>query len=177
MYKFSNSFTEFTQKEINENSKEYFIEILSLLNDKFDLDNFNSILKKFKIGKVEDIKLDSLDLLISYANFILKDNIISEIEIQDFSILKRIFRIKEGDFKKFKNFEINEILKKEFMRIYSDNYVNDKEQLINLNLQSLFDLSYDEFENIKKDEVILSLIQGANPTDLDISKIPKGFIL
>ncbi|KFC22476.1 hypothetical protein [Chryseobacterium sp. FH1] len=177
MYKFSNSFTEFTQKEINENSKEYFIEILSLLNDKFDLNHFNPILKKFKIERVEDIKLDSLDLLISYANFILKDNIISEIEIQDFSILKRIFRIKEGDFKKFKNFEINEILKKEFMRIYSDNYVNDKEQLINLNLQSLFDLSYDEFENIKKDEVILSLIQGANPTDLDISKIPKGFIL
>jgi len=36
-------------------------------------------------------------------------------------------------------------------------------------------LSYDEFEEIKKDEVINSLINGANPKDLDISKIPDGF--
>src|SRR5690606_13527875 len=101
--------------------------------------------------------------------------IISEDEMYDFTVLKRIFRIKEGDFLKFKNFEITEILKKEFIRIYSDNFVSKKEEMQNLNLQSLFDLSYDEFENIKRDEIILSLIQGANPKDLDIAKIPKGF--
>jgi len=37
--------------------------------------------------------------------------------------------------------EMNEILKKEFIWIYSDNFVNQKEELLNLNLQSLFDLS------------------------------------
>lgn len=176
MYKFSKSFSEFiNKKEINENSKEYIIEFSKLLIDSFELNSFNLILEKYGIQRIEDIKLESLGFLISYADFILKDGIISESEIQDFSILKRVFRIKEGDFMKFKNFEINEILKKEFIRIYSDNFVDEKEQLMNLNLQSLFDLSYDEFEDIKKEEVIFSLMQGANPKDLDIAKIPKGF--
>ena len=67
--------------------------------------------------------------------------------------------------------------KKEFIRIYSDNFVNQKEELLNLNPQSLFDLSYDKFEEIIEDEIIKSLIQGANPKDLDIAKLPKGFTL
>ncbi len=78
---------------------------------------------------------------------------------------------------KYKSFEVSEILKKEFIRIYSDNYVNDKEKLLNINLQALFNLGYDEFEELKKDEIIISLIQGANPKDLDITKLPKGFIV
>ena len=61
------------------------------------------------------------------------------------------------------------------MRIYSDNLIDGNEQLLNLNLQSLFDLSYDEFEHIKKDEVIFSMRQGADPKDLDIAKIPVEF--
>ncbi|TGN27891.1 hypothetical protein [Empedobacter tilapiae] len=91
--------------------------------------------------------------------------------------MKKIFSIKEGDFMKYKSFEVSEILKKEFIRIYSDNYVNDKEKLLNINLQALFNLGYDEFEELKKDEIIISLIQGANPKDLDITKLPKGFIV
>lgn len=149
--------------------------VLRLLHEKFELAELNSILRANNIQRIEDLKFESLRMLISFANFILKDGVISEHEIHDFSILKRIFRIKEGDFIKFKNFEITEILKKEFIRIYSDKFVDKKEELMNLNLQSLFDLSYDEFENIKRDEIISALLQGANPIDLDIARIPKGF--
>lgn len=176
MYTFSQSFSRFiVQRGADHDSKDYICEILKLLDDNFEFNFFNSILKRYTIQKIEDIKFESLDLLIDYADFILTDNIISENEIQDFSILKRVFKIKEGDFMKFKRFEVNEILKKEFLRIYSDNYIDKNEQLLSLNLQSFFDLSYDEFEHIKKDEVIFSLIQGADPKELDISKIPIGF--
>jgi len=175
MYAFSTSFPDFIEAQKSENANEYFWKILESLKNGFDYDTFKSILAQYKIQKIEDIKLESLELLISYANFILTDNIISESEIQDFTFLKRIFKIKEGDFMKYKKFEITEILKKEFIRIYSDNFIDEKEQLLNLNLQSLFDLSYDEFEDFKKEEVIFSLLQGANPRDLDIAKIPKGF--
>ena len=41
----------------------------------------------------------------------------------------------------------------------------------------MFDLSFDEYEKLKQDEVIAALIQGADPGDLDISKLPKGFRL
>lgn len=175
MYTFSQSFSRFILQNEVDGSKGYLLEILKLLDNNFELNCFNSILKRYNIQKIGDIKFESLDLLISYADFILTDNLISENEIQDFSILKRVFRIKEGDFVKFKRFEVVELLKKELMRIYSDNLVDGNEQLLNLNLQSMFDLSYDEFEHIKKDEVIFSMRQGADPKDLDIAALPKGF--
>lgn len=173
MYTFSKYFSEFVETFILDNNSEYLNEILKSIQNNFEYDSFELILKQKGIRNIEDIKLESLDLLISYANFILKDDIISGVEIQDFTFLKRIFKIREGDFVKNKNFEINEVLKKEFIRIYSDNHISEKETLLQLNLQSLFDLSYDEFEHLKKDEIINSLLQGANPRDLDITKIPK----
>lgn len=78
---------------------------------------------------------------------------------------------------KFKNFEITELLRKEFIRIYSDYFVDKIEERLNFNLQSLFDLSYDQFESIKQDKIIHALVNGANPVDLDISTIPKGFVI
>ena len=174
MYTFSKYFSEFVETFILDNNSEYLNEILKSIQNNFEYDSFELILKQKGIRNIEDIKLESLDLLISYANFILKDDIISGVEIQDFTFLKRIFKIREGDFVKNKNFAINEVLKKEFIRIYSDNHISEKETLLQLNLQSLFDLSYDEFEHLKKDEIINSLLQGANPRDLDITKIPKG---
>ena len=176
MYIFSNYFSGFIESYKPKTESPYFLEILKSIQTNYDYNYFNKNVNQNGIDNITDIKFESLDFLIAYANFILEDNVISDDEIQDFTFLKRIFKIKEGDFKKYKNLEMNEILKKEFIRIYSDNFVNKKEELLNLNLQSLFNLSYDEFEEIKKDEIISSLIQGANPKDLDIAKLPKGFI-
>ncbi|MGV0924714.1 hypothetical protein [Empedobacter tilapiae] len=173
MYNFSPSFTEFIELNKNEDQSEFFTKVINSFKQQFDYHLFKSIIK----DNIQDIQLEAIDWLISYANFILSDGIITEIELQDFTFLKKIFSIKEGDFMKYKSFEVSEILKKEFIRIYSDNYVNDKEKLLNINLQALFNLGYDEFEELKKDEIIISLIQGANPKNLDITKLPKGFIV
>lgn len=116
-----------------------------------------------------------MDYLISYAYFVLSDDYISEEELNDFTALKRIFRVKAGDFIKVKQFEVIEILKQQFIRMYSDNFIDQRETFTKVNLQFMFDLSYDEFEKLKEDEVIISLINGANPLDLDISSLPKGF--
>lgn len=174
MFRFSPAFTKFTESiESSSYLKNFIKEFLKVLNSNFELSHFEHILKKYSIEKIEDVKLEILDLLISYANFILSDSIITEDEIQDFTILKKVFRIKEGDFMRFKKFEASEILKREIISIYSDHFVGDREQLMNLHLQSMFDLSYDEFEELKKEEIIFSLMQGANPQDLDITKIPR----
>jgi len=176
MVKLSTSFTNFISQEyVNVSSKDYFNEIINVIKNDFSLDSLNTKLEELGIKNIEEIKFDSLDFLISYADFILKDSIISENEFIDFSFLKKIFKIKEGDFIQHKKFEINEILKKEFIRIYSDSFVDKKEELLKLNLQDFFDLSYDQFEDFKKDEIIISLLKGANPKDLDITKIPKDF--
>ncbi|HYK76796.1 MAG TPA: hypothetical protein VEV16_07455 [Daejeonella sp.] len=139
------------------------------------VEDLSLILHKHHIENIQDIKIDLLDLLVEYASFILRDNYISASELYDFSALKRIFRIKEGDFMQFKPLEAKEILKQQFIRLYSDHRIDEQEALEKVNLQSLFDLSYDEFEMLMQDEIILSLINGADPKDLDISTLPKGF--
>ena len=162
-------------RQCNEVENKIFAKVLESIQFTFDYDSFSSILTKLEINTIEDFKYDSLDLLIAFSNFILMDDEISESEIQDYTFLKKILKIKEGDFVKYKNFEINEILKREFLKIYADNFVDEKELILNVNLQSLFDLSYDDFEKIKKDEIMTSLILGADPKDLDITKLPKGY--
>ncbi len=122
-------------------------------------------------------KNQSLDYLIAYADFILEDHFISGEELNDFETLKRIFRIKEGDFIRLKSFQVKEILKKQFIRMYSDDNIDKKEAIEKVNLQLIFDLSFDEFEKLKEDEIIASLRRGANPKDLDISKLPPNFRL
>lgn len=122
-----------------------------------------------------DLKLHSLDFLILYANELLSDHYISEDELNDFSLLKTILKIEEGDFIRYRSFEVQEILKQQFIRMYADNFVDEKEAIESVNLQDLFDLGYDEFEKIKEDEIISALLNGAKPEDLDISSLPKSF--
>jgi len=137
-----------------------------------DLEN---ALAKYEIERMEHVKIESIDLLISYAHFILEDGVITETEANDFEALKLIFRIREGEFLRYRELDVKEILQKEFLRIYSDALVDRKEELEKVNLQALFDLSYDQFQKMKQDEVIAALLKGANPQDLDIASLPKGF--
>ncbi|MEJ5055821.1 hypothetical protein [Sphingobacterium sp. MYb382] len=137
--------------------------------------DIDKVLGRYAIQDFDTIKIESIDLLIDYANYILEDSVICDQEALDFEILKKVFRIREGEFLQHRSFQVNEILKKEFIRIYSDNFVDQKEELEKVNLQALFNLSYDQFEEIKQDEVIKALLHGANPEDLSIATIPKGF--
>ncbi|UVD79121.1 hypothetical protein NWE55_13465 [Myroides albus] len=126
---------------------------------------------------IEQIKQEALDFLVLYAYYTLKDDCITEAELNDFIALKRILSIKENDFIAYKEFQVKEILKQQFLRMYSDKFIDSNEAITQVNLQIMFGLSYDEFEELKQDEVINALLQGANPKDLDISSLPKGFVL
>lgn len=171
----SNQFLEFNQQSELTGCMKEIIDLF--IDSNIEIKNFNSILSRYSIKDIQDLKFQAIDYLIQYATFILEDNFISENEMTDFSLLKSLFKIKTGDFLKFKKFEISEIIKKQFIRIYSDDFVDKSEMLENVNLQALFDLGYDEFEEFKQDEVIRALINGADPHNLDISKLPKGFNL
>lgn len=72
-------------------------------------------------------------------------DLISAPDAFDVQALKRIFRIREGEFLCYRVLDVWEILRKEFLRIYSDAFVDRKEELEKVNLQTLFDLSYDQF--------------------------------
>ncbi|ERJ59032.1 hypothetical protein [Sphingobacterium paucimobilis] len=177
MYTLSQNFADYIQKvELAGQTSYPMQEVLNTLSKKGTLlTDIEAILVKHGIMDISYMKIEAIDFLISYAHYILEDDVISNAENYDFTALKRIFRIKEGDFYINRNEEIKEILQKEFLRIFSDKYVDRREELEEVDLQGLFNLSYDQFEDIKSEEVISALLSGANPKDLNIAKLPKGF--
>lgn len=137
-------------------------------------ESIQNVLNKYQIEKISDLKLELLDLLITYANVILDDHIVSEKERFNIEILKKYFRIKEGDFFTYRYSEVENILHRQFEIIYSDNDVSREEAIHKVALQELFDLSYDQFEIFKQKEISKALDQGADISNLDTTTFPQS---
>lgn len=157
-----------------ESFSDYIADIAELIyNNELSRENLETILTDHKIRGVEDIKEELLDLLIVYINLILNDHIISDKEKRNIGLLKIYFKIKEGDFYNNRYYEVKDILNRQFERLYLDNSINKEEALQNVDLQDLFDLSYDQFDEFKEKEVRKALEQGADIFELDTAKYPK----
>jgi hypothetical protein len=160
-----------------ESFSDYIIDIAELIyNSELNRENIQKILDEHKIKKIDDIKEDLLDLLIVYINLILNDHIISTNEKYNVELLKKYFKIQEGDFYKYRYQEVEDILHRQFERIYLDNNVSKEEAIHHVDLQDLFNLGYDQFEEFKSNEIRRALDHGANILDLDTAKIPKSTV-
>ncbi|MCO5267509.1 MAG: hypothetical protein M9897_01265 [Brumimicrobium sp.] len=137
-------------------------------------ESIQNVLNKYQIEKITDLKLELLDLLITYAIVILDDHIVSEKERFNIEILKKYFRIKEGDFFTYRYSEVENILHRQFEIIYSDNDVSREEAIHKVALQELFDLSYDQFEIFKQKEISQALDRGADISNLDTTTFPQS---
>ncbi|MFA5620460.1 MAG: HNH endonuclease [Weeksellaceae bacterium] len=157
-----------------ETFSDYILDISELIyKNELDNEQINKVLKYHNIKKIEDIKDELLDLLIVYINLILNDHIITENEKNNVRLLKMYFRIKEGDFINKRSNEVEDILQRQFERLYSDNLINTSESLLLVDLQGVFDLSYDQFDKLKEIEVRKALERGADISELDTARIPK----
>ena len=105
--------------------------------------------------------------MLAYINIVLDNNIITENEARNVKLLKKFFKVKEGDFYNYRHKQIESILNKQFERIYADNQIDTEEALHKVGLQELFDLSYDQFLNLIDKEVKAALQRGADPNELD----------
>ena len=166
----------------NENYSEYINDIVELIYKKqLDKTTIEKVLFEHHIGKIEHIQVEILDLLIAYINIILNDHKISEKEANNLKILKRFFKIKEGDFFKYRYREVEEILQRQFEQIYrNDNKIDTDEAIFKVGLQEIFDLSYDQFLDFNKKEVTDALTRGADLVELDtvykLPYTPKSFL-
>ncbi len=152
----------------------YIVEIAKLVSTKeLDRKNIQRVLDGYQIKRVEDIKEELLDLLIAYINLVLDDHVISEREKFNVGLLKKYFKIKEGDFYSLRYKEVQNILHRQFERIYLDNGVSKEEALEKVELQGLFNLSYDQFEEFKAGEIRRALDEGADIATLDTSRFPQ----
>jgi hypothetical protein len=128
--------------------KKHIADIVDLIcDDKLDKENISKALRVYHLG-VADIKLDLLDLLLSYVNFILNKHIITEKEDLNIKVLRGRFNIKEGDFYKYRRNEIKSICQKHFARL-SRNDMDRSDELFWVGIQSAFDLSYYRLEKLK----------------------------
>jgi hypothetical protein len=152
------------------------IEIIELVYcKKLNRNSLLGVIRKYRIKDIKDIKEELLNLLIAYINIILEDNIITDDELRSLKILKLYFRVKEGDFYKKCYRGVESILHRQFEILYSDNKISPEEEEYDLRLQELFDLSYDQFDRFKENEIKRALLRGASITELNTAKIPKNY--
>lgn len=136
-------------------------------NSNLKTESVKEALKECRIDKIEDLKEEILDMLLIYILLILRDHIITQNERRNLKFLKLIFKIEEGDFYKFKYKEVKETIQNQFKRVYLDGKVDETESIHSVYLQEIFDLSYDQIDSFKEDEVKLVLDKGADIIDLD----------
>src|SRR5690554_2510926 len=91
------------------NFSDYIIDIAELIyNSELDREKIQEVLDEHKIKHIEDIKEELIDLLTIYINLILNDHIISSNEKINVELLKKYFKIKEGDFYTYRYQEIED---------------------------------------------------------------------
>ena len=136
--------------------------------------HFDNILSKYKIQDISEIKNETLDLILHFFNIILDDYILTSYEMTIANILKKKFKIVEGDFYNFKKKEIQDIILKQLIKIYrDDDKITKNEALHKVELQSLFDLGYDQFLEFANIEDKEALARNANIFELDTFLAPE----
>lgn len=149
-------------------------DIVELVYDgELESKNLHALLEEHGVKDIRTLKNELMDVLIQYIRWCLKDHIITQNEKANLEFLKRYFKIEEGDFYKHRYHDLADILGQQFHRLYFDNKIDDEESLYNVDLQELFDLSYDQFDEFKTEEVKKAIENGADISDLDTANFPK----
>jgi hypothetical protein len=163
---------EIIQKQVN---LEYINEIIKLIyKGQLYRDKIDEILKKYDIIDYKEAEEKFLDLIIFYINYILRDDKINESEYYNIAQLKRLFKIRQGDFYTLRANEIKEIIMKQIYTIYADNQIEEFEAIHKSKLQELFDLSYDQMNEFLSDEIKRILMEGGDISKLDVYyQLPK----
>ena len=159
-------------------SKESFSECVTeianlICNSELSVDSLKDVLTKHDIADIEVLKFELMDLILSHIFLALEDGVITDEEMYNVGILKLFFRIKDGDFYKYKYPEIKIIIEQELKITYSDNFINKDEMGYRYRIQELFGLSYSQMGEFKEREIKRALSEGANILDLDTDKKPK----
>lgn len=141
--------------------------ILLIGNNNLNEQQLKATLNKFSIEDIRSLKDELLDVLMAYIENVMDDYLITEKEQQSTDILKRYFKIREGDFYRYKFNTVESLLHRQFKKLYADNIIDKQEAIHHVYLQGLFDLSYDQFDEFKRSEVLRSLDDGGNYSDLD----------
>ncbi|MCZ6702970.1 MAG: HNH endonuclease signature motif containing protein [Ignavibacteria bacterium] len=129
------------------------------------------VMAQNNIENYNDFKKYSLELVLRYIRIALRDNHLTQTEKRNVQFLKNILNVKEGDFYSTSDYiydELSEIIRTQLSLIYLDDDKIDKQEALHkVDLQELFDLSYDQFLDFANVEDQRALDRGADIRDLD----------
>ena len=151
------------------NQPDYITEIYRVLSEKgnaVDRKELDNILLEYNVD-YHGIKEDFLNVILDYARLVLKDGIISQAENTNLIYLKRLFKIEEGYFFKYKNSAIKEVIQSQLYKLYFDETIDNKEALFKAELQEFFDLSYEQMATFVNPVAEEALERGADISELD----------
>ena len=120
-------------------------------------------------------KVGFLHLIFEYIKTALADNVLTTTEKENIKFLKMLFRIQPGDFYLHNKADIESTIAFQLSTIYQDSFVTDEEALLKVDLQEIFDLSFDEMNEYSKTEAFVSIQKGADPKNLDVFFTQKEF--
>ena len=118
--------------------------------------------------QLKDIKGQTMDVILDYAELILEDDYLSAVEIQNIRILRNFFCIEDGEFLEYgKRGRVESILIEQLEKLYADNKIDKEEMLHKSELQGLFGLGYDDYQEIVNKVAIEAYSRGADIRNLD----------
>ena len=116
----------------------------------------------------ESIKGQTMDVVLDYAELILEDDFLSGYEMLNIRNLRRFFCIEDGEFLEYgKRERVESILIEQLEKLYADNKIDKEEILHKSELQGLFGLGYDDYQEIVNKVAIEAYSRGADIRDLD----------
>lgn len=114
------------------------------------------------------IKGQAMEVVLDYAKLILEDDVLSKDEIFYIRYLRRFFNIEDGEFLEYgKRERVEAILIEQLEKLYADNKIDKEEMLHKSELQGLFGLGYDDYQEIVNKVAIEAYSRGADMKDLD----------
>ena len=97
---------------------------------------------------------DLLDIILSFTRSCSEDLELTPHELDCVRTLKRLFRIKEGDFLRFRGPDVHEAVSVQLEYVLADGYIERAEDLHLVGLQQVFDLGFDDFTRIAHPDVL-----------------------
>jgi len=148
------------------------IDVGQIVAEKGTLANRKEVISVLQANGIKDLKAfndSSIKLILLYIKLALKDNVITEEEIQNIRFLKLLLDIEEGDFTKDKS-NYNEVLNMiniQMKLMFLDNEIDKLEGIQKIYLQEMFGLGYDEFSIMINTHALDAVERGADWLKMD----------
>jgi hypothetical protein len=119
-----------------------------LTSEVFSSDSFDRLVATEVQPNNLDIRENLLDLILVFARWCVDDHRLSGEEIYELENIAMIFRINKSDFRRLRSDAVNEIIYAQAVWILEDDYVTEKEEILQNDLQRLFGFSYDQYVSL-----------------------------